>query len=32
VTDRTVFTTIAVGNVVSAAVMLGLFLIIHRRI
>jgi len=30
--DRAVFTTIALGNVVSAAVMLGLFLYIHRRI
>ncbi len=30
--DRAVFTSIAAGNVVSAAVMLGLFLYIHPRI
>ena len=30
--DRAVFTTIAVGNVLSAAVMLGLFLRTQRRI
>jgi Na+-driven multidrug efflux pump len=29
--DRAVFTTIALGNVLSAAVMLGLFVSIQRR-